>query len=206
MKKICTSCKKEKQIEDFHKGSYHCKECRKIEYKKNHTKFINTSKEYYANNRKKMKQYYQDNKERIQSVHRKYREENKEKVKLSNLRYRIEQDAFVKKSKRIYKKTLKGKANAIMNQIKRNNQLKNVVYTLTADQWEEIKKLQNYTCLHCGKSEPEIKLTMDHIIPISKRGDHTKENIQGLCRSCNARKLNRIDSRAMQLILTATSL
>jgi len=37
----------------------------------------------------------------------------------------------------------------------------------TFKEWEDLKKKYNWTCLCCGKSEPEIKLTEDHIIPVS---------------------------------------
>lgn len=59
---------------------------------------------------------------------------------------------------------------------------------LTIAEWEEIKKRQNYTCNICGRKEPEIKLTMDHVIAIKNKGKHEANNIQGLCISCNARK------------------
>jgi len=68
-------------------------------------------------------------------------------------------------------------------------------------QWELIKKSQNYKCAWCEKSEPDIKLTIDHIIPVSRGGPHTQSNIQGLCRACNAKKSNKIDSKAMIKIL-----
>jgi len=58
----------------------------------------------------------------------------------------------------------------------------------TLKEWEMLKKQYNYTCLCCNKSEPEIKITIDHIIPISKRGSDDIENIQLLCRSCNSSK------------------
>lgn len=60
--------------------------------------------------------------------------------------------------------------------------------SFTLEEWESIKKSQNYTCPLCGKSEPEIKLTIDHIMPLSKGGVHSKENIQALCHGCNSRK------------------
>lgn len=60
--------------------------------------------------------------------------------------------------------------------------------TYTSHEWESLKRHYNYTCLCCGKSEPEIKLTVDHIVPLSKRGTNTIDNIQPLCFSCNSRK------------------
>ncbi|MCK4464389.1 MAG: HNH endonuclease [Bacteroidales bacterium] len=34
--------------------------------------------------------------------------------------------------------------------------------------------------------------TKDHVIPISKGGDNTKENIVPACQSCNSKKFNKI--------------
>lgn len=59
---------------------------------------------------------------------------------------------------------------------------------LTPEQWEQVIEKYNHTCLCCGKREPEIKITLDHIIPLSRGGSHTKENVQPLCKSCNSRK------------------
>lgn len=58
----------------------------------------------------------------------------------------------------------------------------------TRHEWQELKRKYNYTCLCCGKKEPEIKLTHDHVIPVSKNGANTIDNIQPLCHECNNRK------------------
>lgn len=41
-------------------------------------------------------------------------------------------------------------------------------------------------CNICGKAD--VALTIDHIIPLSKGGTHTVENVQPLCVNCNCKK------------------
>ena len=65
---------------------------------------------------------------------------------------------------------------------------KNAVGSHTLAEWEAVKEFYAHMCLCCKQQEPFIKLTEDHIIPLSLGGNNDIENIQPLCHSCNSRK------------------
>lgn len=60
---------------------------------------------------------------------------------------------------------------------------------ISLEQWSEILAKNNHQCVKC---KTDKRIEMDHIIPLSKGGAHSVENIQPLCRSCNASKGNKI--------------
>lgn len=65
----------------------------------------------------------------------------------------------------------------------------------SAEDWQRLLEKYNHTCLCCGAQG--IPLQADHIIPLSKGGPHTADNIQSLCGPCNSRKRTKtIDYRS----------
>ena len=58
---------------------------------------------------------------------------------------------------------------------------------------EQIMIRDDYTCQICGKYMPdEVRLQIDHIIPVSKGGKTIPSNLQTLCSKCNGKKANKL--------------
>jgi 5-methylcytosine-specific restriction endonuclease McrA len=57
----------------------------------------------------------------------------------------------------------------------------------------------SYTCMYCGSKG--TKLTIDHVIPISRGGKTTFDNCVAACRGCNTYKDNKKPSEAGMYLL-----
>ena len=60
----------------------------------------------------------------------------------------------------------------------------------------QVLKRDNFSCCLCGASpakDPSVTLHIDHIIPWSKGGQTTLDNLQTLCSKCNLGKSNQAD-------------
>lgn len=63
----------------------------------------------------------------------------------------------------------------------------------------EVFNRDHYTCQYCGKESRQ--LTIDHVIPRYRSGQHTWENVVSACVPCNRRKAGRTPQEArMNLI------
>lgn len=144
-----------------------CKDCLSEDCKK----YYYRHKEYMLTRNKK---WYKDNREKHVAKNKRWAENNPEKYK-----------TMVKET--YQRKYAKHRDKVIFSNQKRKI-LKRTRGNFTIEEWNVIKEKYNYTCLCCGKKEPEIKLTQDHIVPLFHGGLHEKENIQPLCKSCNCKK------------------
>ena len=68
-------------------------------------------------------------------------------------------------------------------------------YGLTLDDWEAMLEQAGHKCEICGRSEPEVKLCVDH--------DHATNQVRGvLCRACN-RSIGQLGDSAEALLRAA---
>lgn len=67
----------------------------------------------------------------------------------------------------------------------RRARLYGVVDSLTLEDWGEILSQTDWKCAMCG-SDREIEI--EHMIPLSRGGGNTKDNVCVLCADCNGRK------------------
>lgn len=66
---------------------------------------------------------------------------------------------------------------------------------MTAKLRGQIKERDDHTCQQCSVSilaEPHLLLEVDHIVPVSRGGLSTEENLQTLCWRCNRTKSNKM--------------
>lgn len=52
----------------------------------------------------------------------------------------------------------------------------------------EVLNRDNFTCRYCGQSAPKVELHVDHIIPVSKGGENSLNNLITACQDCNLGK------------------
>ena len=63
----------------------------------------------------------------------------------------------------------------------------------TVSEWQALLLYYDGKCLCCGTTE---NIQVDHVVPLSKGGTNTIDNLQPLCKACNRQKMTKtIDYR-----------
>lgn len=89
-----------------------------------------------------------------------------------------------------YRASAKGKANQAKRSANYRSHLSNAEGMVTAEQWIEIVERHKSRCYYCHKKI--YNPTMDHVIPLSKGGRNSPENIVPACLSCNCKKRDKL--------------
>jgi 5-methylcytosine-specific restriction endonuclease McrA len=188
--KRCTKCGVTKPVDQFaprgdapHLLRSHCRECRKAtkaEYRAANIEAVRASDAAYREQNAevinaRIKRWYAEHPDRAAEMRREERQRNADRRKAYNRAYREAHPDLYRNAYNNRRARLKGNGG-----------------THTVVEWAAVKAAQDYTCPHCRKREPEITLTRDHIIPLSKGGTNDIGNVQGLCALCNSRKSAKI--------------
>jgi 5-methylcytosine-specific restriction endonuclease McrA len=173
--KTCTRCKKSKPLSEFgnrggkqsHLLNSWCKPCRSG----HNAERLNERYHNEPGFKDRIKQYQKDNPEIIKAA--KERE------------YQKNRQAYIDRANRWAKNNP-----ALISQIKRRYKAKRKVWEMsgsfTQDEWDALCEFYENKCLSCGRAD--VKLTVDHVVPLSKGGSNMIDNIQPLCGSCNSSK------------------
>jgi 5-methylcytosine-specific restriction endonuclease McrA len=190
--KKCSSCEEVKPVGDFYKDNRtydklccRCKDCDKAKSKEYRTENQEKEKERKKRDRalnldvyqKREADWKKNNSEKFKNYYRKWRENNSEKIKeyIKSWHSKNPTKRVIYSEARRAKKTENGGR-------------------ISREEWENLVEKYNHRCLCCGRTD--VKLTMDHVIPLSRGGSHTIDNIQPLCKSCNcSKKSNSTDYR-----------
>jgi len=137
-------------------------------------KCLNYYYTHLEDRREKARKWKENNKERVRQYMIKWREENREHRKEYKDEYNKEHPEQKDKKRFMeYRRRVK----------KRNNGGSH-----TYQEWIALKDRYDNRCAKCGINESLVKITEDHIKPISLGGSDNIDNIQPLCQSCNSQK------------------
>ena len=149
------------------------------------------NKQWYADNKKHKKQYYIDNREKVLARRKQHYADNTEETNAWNKQYYIDNKEKIRESHKQYYSDNKEKRRRY-TQKRRVKKLNAFVETVS------INILFERDCGCCRICNRKLNLatkhpdpmfaSIDHIVPLSKCGEHSYKNTQLACLECNLRK------------------
>jgi 5-methylcytosine-specific restriction endonuclease McrA len=135
-------------------------------------KFHKEYQEKYPERKKaSCRKWYLKNVEHRRKYRKKYFVENKEKEMATLKRYR---------------ESPEGNPIVRLCLLRRKAREKNLLATLTIEEWGECLKYFDNRCAYCGEEMKTV--TVDHFVPVVKNGSLAKSNIVPACKRCNSSK------------------
>jgi len=141
------------------------------------------SREYYSNNKEKIKKYYQDNKDRIRERMNKYYQDNKEKFAE---RGRLRDVGKNKERCKMYRLNNKKKIKSYYSQFSMRKNSLMYKYKLSIDDYNKIFNEQNGICTICGNEIKSVFMEHNKLNCAQVDHNHKTNCVRGiLCRHCN---------------------
>lgn len=206
--KICRLCNIEKDLSEFYKRNQHkdgfdtrCKDCvneyaRKY-YINNDNKYSNKRKEYNNKNKdvlnKKSREQYKLGRYKYLDKRKEYYNENKDIIRVRHSNYDQRNRENIALRKKNYGKTERGKMVRMNNIHKRKSlRLSSTDNTITAKFLQQLANDTKY-CIFTGVELTADNRHLDHIIPLSRGGKHSADNVRFISDKANQMKGNKLD-------------
>jgi 5-methylcytosine-specific restriction endonuclease McrA len=176
------------------------------QYRENARKYVQKNKEHIRDLQRSHKKAHP---EKYTEALQQYRDQHREEINAKARERRQQKLEYYREIGRQSREKHAEERNAYQREYGKRNRDKLTLFTNrrrarkhaapgihTEQEWQDLKALYNFTCLRCGKLEPDIRLTRDHVIPLEQGGSDSIDNIQPLCARCNSKKNNKhIDYR-----------
>lgn len=188
--KLCCMCKISKPLAEFCKDRHEkdgfrdrctpCASSQRMEvYRRNPHKDRARARMWGAKNKEAKKIYnrkhYQANKERLVAKAKEYIEKNKAAAAAYNLEWQ-------RRNKEKMAATRKRRRARVIGA---------TICDFTDAQWADMQEIYDHRCAYCGNRFVG-RLEQEHVVPLSKGGDHTLTNIVPACSRCNRVKGTRL--------------
>jgi 5-methylcytosine-specific restriction endonuclease McrA len=160
------------------------------------------AKGYRKNKAKRLawhRKHHQNNRDRFIAEQRAWREQNRERINAEarERHERLKSDpAYIEAQRERQRKyyALNKEKGAVKNSARRAKIL-NAEGEYTENDVKSLFARQKGRCACCGQKK---KLTVDHIVPLTRGGSNWPRNLQGLCLPCNSAKQARDPVEFMQ--------
>ncbi len=207
-KKCMNTWRKSKRLENLEEGrAYHREYRRTHADQQNRKNRIKYSEDVEAKAKKAA--YYQEHAEQIKLLRKEQQKRRAQQIQeYKKARYKEFAESFKEQKKEHYRENVesikkrrkehrKTHPSLHINTDKAHTARRRALKAqakgkFSSQEWSELKARYNFSCLCCGRSEPDIRLTVDHVVPLLKGGTNYIDNIQPLCFSCNSRKHSKI--------------
>lgn len=188
----------------------YCRDCRKVydaarragdpeRYREQFAKWRAANLEH---DRERNRRYIAEHREERREYSRKYADEHPEQVIAATRRWQKARPDLHRANAVRYRSRNPQKARAVIyawkhrnpdrvREMRRNYRARKngALGHFTDQEWRDLCAQYGNVCLACGSSAP---LTADHVVPLTRGGSDTIDNIQPLCAVCNSKKRARI--------------
>jgi len=184
MNKYCPGCKNTKPYSEFQKHKNRpdglqswCKECfakKELSYKERR-KELRTTPQHKAY----VKEYMEKTGKELIKKYKK-----SEKYKATILKYG--RSVSGKESSKRYRQSENGKRSQQVRHERRRAALANAEGAFSIPEWKLVVKEYNNLCAYCNTKNENLQI--DHVVPLSRGGRNSIDNIVPACGSCNSSK------------------